>query len=353
MNKTTSDDEIETLLSDKPHTLTPQGPQSSEAYRFTYRSAYRSAESQLPATSAGPLIYNELNVLITREEVESIINKFLDKKIEISNLDFYRISLTHKSYTRKAYIVDKNAIIDPKTSFLPKKKKYIINVELEKLERGDNVKVGFRKNSNERYEFYGDSIIHFVATKYLYTRYDDQDEGFLTKLRIKLENGEMISELARVIGLGKYIIMAKQIDIMGGRDSISILEDSFEAFIAAIYLDLGMTVCENFIVNVIEQSIDFSELLANDTNYKDQLLQYSHKMKWGTHPKYIDISQITQPDSSGKRMFKVYVTDKRGQKLGTGTGSSKKKAEQMAAYAALVKLNALKINEVNGKFKNV
>lgn len=287
-----------------------------------------------------PLIYNENNILIKKSEVEKLINKFLKKKnrIKIKDVELYRTALTHKSYTFDAYIYDKDVVTDAKSnSFLHKKKKYVIAVPLNKIKKPSGV-LELRQESLERLEFLGDSVIHLAVGNYLFTRYKKEPEGFLTKLRTKIENGEMTSKFSEYAGLAKYILMAKQIEMTKGRKVISILEDTFEAFVGAIYKEHGYYVCNEYIITLIEESIDITELISNDTNYKEQLIKCYHEKKWG-HPNYVDISSEVQTDDN-KKIFKIYVTDNKGYRIGTGIAGSKKKAEQLAAKKALSVINS-------------
>jgi dsRNA-specific ribonuclease len=283
-----------------------------------------------------PSIYNENNILIELKQIEDIINKFLSKKTKVKvqqeYVELYRTALTHKSYIKNAYVVDKEAVINPLLSFIPKKKKYVINVEFDQIKKKKNV-LELRKKSYERLEFLGDSIIHYILGDYLFHRFVDDDEGLMTKIRTKLENGGIMSVLSKAIGLTPFILLAKQIEITKGREIISILEDTFEAFIGAMHEEFGIETCREFVINVIEDNIDITELLEIDDNYKDQLLRYYHKMKW-PNPKYTLVDTIIKEENNS-RTFKVIIKDSIGKIIGNGMGGSLRKAEQLAAKTAL------------------
>jgi ribonuclease III len=288
-----------------------------------------------------PLIYNKNNKLITKKQVERIINKFLTKQITINeeNLNLYITALTHKSYTKSAYIVDEDANIDPESgSILSKGKKYVINVPWNKIKKKQGI-LELRKKSYDILEFLGDKTISYIITKYIYDRYGEtENEGFLTKWRTNIEKGETLYSLSKIVGLKPYIIIAEQIEITRGRDNKNILEDVLEAFMGAMDIDVGIDICYEFFVNLIEKHIDISSLLSVDTNYKEQLLRYYKKRDWSP-PQYI--VEINSPSSDNKRVFKVHINDNYGKKIGKSASTSKKRAEQQAACNALVKFGVI------------
>jgi ribonuclease-3 len=189
---------------------------------------------------------------------------------------------------------------------------------------------------NERLEFLGDSVLDLIIANYLYHQYPDQDEGFLTKMKTKLVNGTQLAKIARTIGLGKYILMSNHVEkTLNGRDSQRILEDAFEAFLAALFKDLGFDAVNSYILGIINR-MDFSDLMV-ETNYKDMLMKYSHKFFHNLTPEYQLLEVIGQPHN---RTFKVVVTID-GKHYETGTAKSKKQAEQNACENTLKKLNVI------------
>ena len=177
------------------------------------------------------------------------------------------------------------------------------------------------ETDNERLEFLGDSILSVVIAKYLYERYPSQNEGFLTKLRTKLVNGEALSYLSSELGFGEYIIMSRYIeDKCNGRKSTNILEDVFESFIGSLFLDfneteidthmnlysgIGFHICEKFIVNLIEEKVNFEDLISNNTNYKEQIFRY-FQTNYQKHPQFKHIS-CTNEDNH--KIFTVEILD--------------------------------------------
>jgi ribonuclease-3 len=135
---------------------------------------------------------------------------------------------------------------------------------------------------------------------YLYNRYNDQQEGFLTKLRSKLVKTETLSKLALNLRFDKFVIISKHIELVcNGRKNNTILEDAFEGFIGAMMCDFGkddksrgFDLCYKFIVTLIEKYIDITQLIIHDDNYKDQLMRYFQKNFNGQLPIYKDLEPI-------------------------------------------------------------
>jgi len=197
-----------------------------------------------------------------------------------------------------------------------------------------------------RLEYKGDAVIHHIIADYLYERYPNEDEGFLTKLRTKLEKAETLSELSIKIGLHKYAIVARNIEQAGGRlNNTHLTEDIFEAFFGALSLECGYDKCSTFFINIMEKELDLSQLIYLDDNYKDRLMQHYHKMKW-QEPKYLeDSSQQGETKENETKNYIMYVKNPVGKIIGVGRGNSKVKAEQMAANHALIELGVIQLEE--------
>ena len=269
--------------------------------------------------------YNEKNILISQEDVNKILERF-EINLKCINIDLYRKSLVNKSYVTR-------------------KNENIISGN----EKCPNNCLPLQEESNERFEFLGDSVLSTTVANYLYKRYPEQNEGFLTKMRSKLVNGYMLSELCTHIGLNKWVIISKQIEESGGRENYKILEDIFEAFICAIFMDfntlknseldtntigLGFQICEKWIINVIEDYVDFAELIKQNNKYKNKLIKYYQHTYLKT-PKFFE-SNIDV--INGKKIFTIVIKDDNEQILGIGKSDSKKKAEQVASENVLNEL---------------
>ena len=188
---------------------------------------------------------------------------------------------------------------------------------------------------NERLEFMGDSVLSLVVTKHLFTCYPKAQEGFLTRIRIKLVSGPTLAKFANFLGLNKWVLMDERAHEKGWHNNPKILEDVFEAIIGAIYLDLGMIHAREFILRIINDPrvIDFRSLLI-DTNYKDVITRHCQAKKWDP-PNFV----ATQETNGAQKWFSVKLFVQ-SNLCGEGVGKSKRDAEQAAS---LVGLNTLKI----------
>lgn len=184
----------------------------------------------------------------------------------------------------------------------------------------------------ERLEFLGDAILGMVVAKYMYNRFPDQHEGFLSKMRTKVVNGKMLGHLASLIGFAKFAIISKQVEETGGRENYKILEDMFEAFIGALYKDSNdMELVERWIVKAMEENIDMTDLIMRNSNFKDMLSTYLMNNYQDT-PKYFE-TNITFVNNH--KVFVYVVKNRDGNILGTGKGFNRKEAENNASYEAL------------------
>lgn len=256
--------------------------------------------------------YNDYNKLITVKDIKYMFKKF-DLDIEPININYYINALTHKSYIKKEYY---DMHINQIMSNI--KQKPINTIELLEL-------------SNERLEFLGDTVIKCIVSGYLFIRYGYEDEGFMTRLKTKIENRQSLARFAKKLGIDEFMIISKQIEDNNGRSSDKLLEDCFEAFLGALYLDVGFEICRNFMYIILETEIEYSELLYKDTNYKDQLLRFYHQNKW-SHPQYIEVEK---EGPSNKRLYVMGVKDQIGNIVANAKATSKQKAEQLASMYAL------------------
>ncbi len=197
--------------------------------------------------------------------------------------------------------------------------------------------------SNERLEYLGDAVLGFITAEHLHHLFPDQDEGFLTRLRAKLVNGQALAAAARRIQLGALLFVSDNVEETGGRQNASILSDALEAFIGAIYLDLGMAQAKSFVYRVLFQDVDLASLAEQHDNYKSLLLEYAQARGW-PQPHY---RLAGEEGPSHERQFIVEVVVRR-EPYGRGAASSKKRAEQRAAAEALARLRAEEANLSDG-----
>ena len=187
--------------------------------------------------------------------------------------------------------------------------------------------------SNERLEFLGDSVLNLIIGEYLFNKFPNEEEGFLTKVRAKLVNRNALSLVAENMNLGELLIISSSVPKSITHNSKSMLSDALEALIGAIYLDKGIENCKIFIQRkIIEPALKNGEHLI-DENYKSQLLEYAQANKFPI-PVYQIISE-EGPHHDKTFIAEVIIGEK---VLGEGKGKSKKEAEQNAAQVALKKV---------------
>ncbi len=186
---------------------------------------------------------------------------------------------------------------------------------------------------NERLEFLGDSVLSIVVSRYLFTTYPQEGEGILTNMRKDVVCAEALARYARRIGIGDCLYLGNGEELSGGRDKENILADAFEALLAAVYLDAddqGMEIISSFLLPLVQK--DLSELVSRgiDGDFKTPLQQLVQQTE-GDVLEYVLIS-AEGPDHCKTFEVEVRVNSN---PCGRGIGSSKRKAEQAAAKAAL------------------
>jgi ribonuclease-3 len=254
---------------------------------------------------------------VSREDIQKMLGGMRPK-----NLENYRKALLHKSMKKEIK---------------------------EELNRGGLVCSYMIENgkpaSNERLEFLGDAVLNLIVGEYIYDKYVGKDEGFMTRLRTKIVRDTHCVKFAKIINLGEHIMTGS---IVKRKNNIicsnKLLEDSFEAFLGAIKLDLGYEFAKGFVIKLIEQSVDFENLLEDD-NYKDILMRYVQG-KGIPLPMYKEIKQIKV---GNRRTFHVEVViniDGREVRMGEGTGECKKDAEQSAAHSSLKLIESSDLKEI-------
>lgn len=188
-------------------------------------------------------------------------------------------------------------------------------------------------DSYEQLEFLGDAVLDVIVSEIIYHQYPSRNEGFMTQLRAKVVKGENLAYLAQRLQLGELIAIGNRVKNQGIEKSESVLADTFEALIGAIYIDLGFDTCTEFVTSVLERFLDFDELIRSKDNYKSILLEYAQSRKYSVP--YYEIVKETGPGHDKTFSVQVTVAD---HIVGYGSGKNKKKAEQAAAMQALHKL---------------
>lgn len=190
--------------------------------------------------------------------------------------------------------------------------------------------------SNGRTEFLGDSVLGLVVNEHLYGRYPLADEGELTKMKSLLVSKAILARRGRAMRLGRFLFLSEAEVESGGRERTSIVADSFEAIIGAIFLDQGLGVAKKFIHDRL--LCDGTKIIhdSKHRNYKSIFQEYVQG-EYRVHPHYRVLSEA---GPEHEKLFTVEVSVKKNV-LGSGTGKNKKEAEQAAAREALTKLELL------------
>ena len=226
-----------------------------------------------------------------REPAQNRLVEFLVKKFNYrpKNLQLFVDALTHKSYSNTR----------------------------------ENV------NSNERLEYLGDTVIDLIVAQYLYERFPNEDEGYLTKVKAKIVNRKMLSYIGGEIKLAEYIRYRK-----GRSIRISTIEgNALEALVGAIYLDSNFeTVKTVFETYVIKRYINFKEVLSQEMDFKSLLLI------WGQKNKFAISFKITDPATKENGFQYTAVVIINNKEWGMGKGTSKKEAEQQASNETMTLL---------------
>ena len=189
---------------------------------------------------------------------------------------------------------------------------------------------------NEKLEFLGDSVLGLVVTEYIFRRYPELVEGELAKLRANLVRAETLAAVAVELNIGRFIYISKGAEQAGGRENASILSDCLEAIIGAVYLDQGYEIVKIFILKTMEEKILVQAAQKEQSDPKSNLQELTME-RWGVLPQYKIVNQGGPPH---RPLFatEVFIS---GKKFGEGIGSSKKRAEQIAAGAALKEMSKL------------
>ncbi len=184
------------------------------------------------------------------------------------------------------------------------------------------------KETNERLEFLGDSVLGLIVTESLYKRYPDFDESRLSPLRSGVVNMRALADIARGLQLGSHIRLGKGEEVTGGRDKHSLLADALEALIGAIYLQFGFAKCSEIVEKLITPTMDSAVARGAGLDGKTALQELAAALGKGA-PEYVVSEE--GPDHDKNFTATAMLA---GQVLSQGVGKSKREAEQVAARGA-------------------
>lgn len=187
--------------------------------------------------------------------------------------------------------------------------------------------------TNERLEFLGDSVLGLVVTDMAYSSFPELPEGALAKLRAAIVNMVALADVARSLGLGEIVLLGKGEELSGGRDKASILADALEAVFGAIYLDRGLEVSRELIERLFRPRMEAYIRGEGERDYKT-ILQELASQEMRAMPEY----RLAErgPDHEKEFTAMVFLA---GEAMGSGTGRSKKEAEQQAAREAYARIS--------------
>lgn len=279
--------------------------------------------------------YNDKNIDICKKDIENILSEY-NINYEVMDMQLWSRAFVNSSYVKNPFL---NYVQLPFNC-----------IELKQF-------------SNERLEFIGDGILENITKLYLYKRFPDADEGFMTEKKINLVRNEHIGKLAYKMGLHKWLLISKQSEEKKNRNNYKKLGCLFEAFLGALYLDAnessknGYQQCEIFLENIFNNLVDWNEIIENDDNYKN-IFQVKIQKEFKCTPEY----KIIHIDDEMRYTMGVYLclNDKNKDVIdfseiktfenihnnnysiihfGTGVHKIKKKAEQLACFEALKKID--------------
>ncbi len=210
-----------------------------------------------------------------------------------------------------------------------KNKHYLIQA-LTHSSYANEKKLG-KLGSNERLEFLGDAVLELISSDYLYARFTQVPEGELTKKRASLVCEPSLAYCAREFGLPQFLLLGKGEDMTGGRNRDSIVSDATEALLGAIYLDGGFANAKEFIKRFILNDLENKKLFFDSKTILQEIVQAHFKEE-------ISYRMIGEegPDHDKSFHAAVLIGEK---EYGTGTGRTKKAAEQEAAYQSILRLH--------------
>jgi len=301
--------------------------------------------------------YNDKNIEITDENIKQILEKF-NIFYKINNIELFKRSFVHRSYVKS-------------------------NLDEIKIVKIPYKSIELKQYSNERLEFLGDGILECITKLYLYKRFPEADEGFMTEKKISLVKNDHIGKLAYKMGLNKWIIISRNAEEKKIRSNYKKLGCLFEAFLGALFLDAndikiddtsrlfsnyfnvgpGFQICQLFIESIYETLVDWNEILENDDNFKN-IFQVKIQKEFKRTPDYIilnhdeelrytmgvflcleDIHGLKPETAVPFSEIKTFDNIKKNNNtfifFASGTHKIKKKAEQIACFEALKQIDKL------------
>ena len=195
-----------------------------------------------------------------------------------------------------------------------------------------NERKEYKNQNNERLELLGDAVLDLIVAEYLYKNYKNASEGTIAKLKAMIVSEPILAKISRQIGVGKFLMLSRGEVMSGGRNRESILADSFEAILGAVYIDSNLDEARVFALSHIKQYIDHIEENEDILDFKSILQEYVQK-EFRTVPTYELVAE-RGPDHMKEFEIQVIVGNYREKAV----AKNKKKAEQLSAKALCIKL---------------
>jgi ribonuclease-3 len=265
--------------------------------------------------------WNPTNKVITQDTIERILRAH-GWRGTLTNPAIFQQACVHKSYVSRPELWAEQAAST--------------NEPMEIAPKPDDC-LDLKEADNEELEFVGDSILGNIVALYVFDRYPGEGEGFMTKLKTRIVNNKTLGELARKMGFSPWMIISRHVEeVCNGRNNLRMLGSMLEAWIGALYFHEGKSgrgfeACQKWLIRIIEKYIDFSGLITEDNNFKDQLLRF-YQGRWHQPPRYKEVDVVGPPHD---RIFTMGVLDIEGNIVATYTARNKKVAEQEASRLAL------------------
>lgn len=299
------------------------------------------------------LILNPINKPLTKSFLDNTF-KLLRVSIKPYNVTDFQYAFVHPSYSTQ-----KNERV---------LKEFPYSMYHKKTEKLLGKVVPIQEKNYETYEFYGDTVINWAASRYIIEKYPNRNEDFYSRIRSNIVSTSPLAEMGAFLGFPEYIMISglledgkghslsisRNKDVMvstNGRSQEGIIEDVVEAFFGVLSNYITMEECYDAFVYLIEQCIDIHKIEIYNQNYKDQLLRIFQKRNRGSKPSYHKLtiegreqefippelwSKLDEMKKQYEHLHFISVHDTTGDMIGMGFGNTKKNAEQMAAYQALV-----------------
>ena len=249
----------------------------------------RSPDINIEKKKFKPMVrFNISNRIITCPEIQDIVNGIFRrmnqrtwrKNNQIEYIEINDANLFIRAFTHTSYIL-----------------------EMRELEKFNGHKYPIPEKDYEVFEFLGDSLLSFLIINILVSNFEDENEHFLTLLKIRLIKKETYASFSKFLGFDKYVLISSYLEGSKdqGRRGDSILEDVFEAFFGSIlrYFGFvkGVEVANNFITGIFEEQINFTKLIMTPDNFKDCVIQYFRSMDWGNKPGLEELYHNGPPNS--------------------------------------------------------